>query len=151
MRTDDDVFDAEVLVGSGWCATPRDYSSLRVLTFNRDGQGEALYGYGQRIYAQVRFQYELREGGLLHLRYLPSPASVSHEAFEPIPGSDQKSIAYTLARGEFRGVESIVGWAFVCKWLLTLQESPWPAELTFPHPIPTAFYGYLSYEPRRSK
>ena len=139
----------EILIGSrSWSATPDDYSSLRFLTFGQQGRGEALYGYGQTIYAKVGFEFELLDGPVLRLRYLSSPSFARFQGFEPSPGTAEKLIAYTLVQGEYRGVESVVAWPFVCGWLLTLADSPWPAGMTFPYEVPTAFYGYRQDEPR---
>jgi hypothetical protein len=144
--------DFEVLTGThAWSATPHNYSSMRFLTFRPDGRGEALYGYGQTIYAKVGFEFELPGGSALRLKYLSSVAFAAFRGFEPSPDTAEKVIPYTLTRGEFRGVESVVGWPFVCEWLLALAESPWPAGMSFPYDVPTSFYGYRSDRPGESK
>lgn len=144
--------DLEILTGThAWSATPHNYSSMRFLTFKQDGHGEALYGYGQTIYAKVGYEFELSGGAALHLKYLSSPAFAAFRGFEPSTDTAEKVIPYTLVRGDFRGVESIVGWPFVCEWLLTLGDSPWPAGMTFPYEVPTSFYGYRRDEPREPK
>ena len=144
--------DLEVLTGSrSWSATPHDYSSLRFLTFEPDGRGEALYGYGQTIYAKVGFEFELSGGPVVRLKYLPSPPFAAFRGFKPSPDTAEKLIPYTLVRGEYRGIESVVAWPFVCEWLLTLAHSPWPAGMTFPYDVPTSYYGYRHDEPREPK
>ena len=134
--------DLEILTGThAWGATPHDYSSLHFLTFKRDRCGEAIYGYGQTIYAKVVFEFELAGGSVLHLKYLSSPAYAAFSGFAPTPENSEKSLHYTLVRGEYRGVESVVAQPFICEWLLTLGDSPWPAGMKFPYEVPTSFFG----------
>jgi hypothetical protein len=141
----------EILAGThAWAATPHDYSSTRFLTFGRDGRGKAVFGYGQTIYADVGFMFELVGGPALRLKYLPSRAVAAFKGFEPSTDTAEKLIPYTLVRGEYRGIESVVAWPFVCDWLLTLADSPWPADMTFPYDIPLNFYGYRRNEPRQA-
>jgi len=141
--------DMEILTGThSWSSTPHDYSSLRFLTFKPDGSGVALYGYGQTIYAKVDFEFELAGGSVLHLKYLDSPAYAAFKGFVPMPDNAEKLLQYTLAPGEYRGVESVVAQSFICDWLLTLSDSPWPAGMTFPYQVPTSFYGYRHDGPR---
>ena len=135
--------DMEILTGTrSWGATPHDYSSLRFLSFKSDGSGEAIYGYGQTIYAKVDFEFDLAGGSVLQLKYQHSPAYAAFPGFLPTPDNAVKSLQYTLVRGEYRGVESVVAQSFICDWLLTLNDSPWPAGMTFPYDVPKSFYGY---------
>jgi hypothetical protein len=144
--------DLEIVTGThAWSATPHDYSSMRFLTFKSDGRGEALYGYGQTIYAKVGYEFELSGGSALRLNYLPSSAFAAFRGFDPSPNTAEKFIPYTLVRGEYRGVESVIAWPFVCEWLLTLGDSPWPAGMTFPYEVPMCFYGYRRNEPCEPK
>ena len=144
--------DLGILAGTrAWSATPHNYSSMRFLTFNSHGHGEAVYGYGQTIYAKVGFEFELSGGSVLRLKYLPSPAYAAFRGFEPSPDNAEKLAPYTLVRGEYRGVVSVVAQPFFYRWLLTLGDSPWPAEMTFPYEVPTSFYGFRHDETRESK
>jgi hypothetical protein len=144
--------DFEILTGThAWSATPDNYSSMRFLTFKPDGRGEATYGYGQTIYAKVGYEFELSGDSALRLKYLSSPAFAAFRGFEPSRDTAEKLIPYTLVRGEYRGVESIVASSFDCEWLLTLGDSPWPVGMTFPYDVPTSFYGYRRNEPREPK
>ena len=122
-----------------------------ILKFDRDGHGLATYGYGQTIYAKVRFAFEVSAGSVLRLKYLPSPATRASQAFEPGPDNAQKLIRYNLTRGEYQGIESVVGWPFICEWLFSLDDSPWPAGMTFPYSVPKDFYGYRRNKPRQPK
>jgi hypothetical protein len=140
--------DLKLLTGSNWVATPGDYSSSRWLRFAADGSGQATFGYGQTIYAKVLFGYALAAGPTVQLTYLPSSAFGSFQGFEPIAGEPVRSIRYTLAAVNYSGVESVTGFSFVCGWLLTLAESPWPLGMSFPRPIPTEFYGHRVRSPR---
>jgi len=141
--------DAEILTGTrSWRATPHDYSSLRALTFKPDGRGEALYGYGQTIYAKVGFEFELSGGSVLRLKYLSSPAYAAFPGFAPSPDSAEKATPFTLVRGKYHGVESVVAQPYSYRWLLTLGDSPWPAGMTFPYEVPTSFYGFRHDEAR---
>ncbi len=151
MQSGVGAHDLGILLGSVWSATPHDYSSLRYLKFEQDGRGQAVYGYGQTLYAKIHFAFELTDDPALRLRYAASPAAKGFPAFEPSPEAAGKLIPYTLVRGEYRGVESIVAWPFVCEWLLTLADFPWPAGMTFPRGMPTQFYGYRRNEPRPAK
>lgn len=139
--------DLEILTGvRAWSATPHDYSSLRFLKFNPDGMGEAIYGYGQTIYAKVGFEFELSGDSVLRLKYLPSPAYAAFPGFEPSPQNATKATPYTLVHGDYSGVESVVARPFTFRWRLTLEDSPWPVGMTFPYEVPTIFYGFREDE-----
>jgi len=97
---------------------------MRFLTFNSDGRGEALYGYGQTIYAKVEFEYELTGDSILHFKYLPSPPLAAFSGFVPSPENADKSLTCTMVQGEHCGVESVVAQPYLFSWLLTLSDSP---------------------------
>lgn len=142
-----DQSDLAILTGTrAWVSTPHDYSSLRCITFTLDGRGEAIYGYGQTIYAKVDFEFELSGDSILRFKYLPSKPMRTVPGFDPTPENAEKSITYTLVRGEYRGVESVVAQPYLFSWLLTLSDSPWPTGMTFPYEVPTSFYGYRNEE-----
>jgi len=143
-----DQNDRDLLTGSNWVATPADYSSSRWLRFGADGRGEAIFGYGQTIYAKVLFGFELADGPTMQISYLPSPAFGAFRGIEPGLVSASRSISYTLTAVSYSGVQSVTGFPFECSWLLTVAESPWPPDMSFPRPIPTEFYGYRRFSPR---
>jgi hypothetical protein len=141
--------DFATLTGTrSWCATPGNYSSLRCLTFAADGTGQAIYGYGQTIYAEVRFAFELLAGPVLRLTYLPSPAGPRSPEFRPGPDNGEQLLPYTLTPGDYRGDMSIVRFSYVCGWRLSLASSPWPVGMALPYEVPTEFFGYRRQVPR---
>jgi hypothetical protein len=140
--------DIDLLTGSNWVATPSDYSSSRWLRFGTDSRGEAVFGYGQTIYAKVLFAFELAKGSNIQISYLASPAFGAFRGFEPNLETAARSIGYTLKHVNHSGVQLVTGRPFVCAWLLTVSESPWPPSMSFPRPVPTEFYGYRQFSPR---
>jgi hypothetical protein len=139
----DTAADAKVLVGGRgyWSATPATYSSLRFLRFAEDGTGDATYGFGQTIYAVIKFQWELSAPGRLRLTYLDSPPYQLFKGFTP-ESNRLKELDYALTEGEVSGVESIVAQPYRFLWTLELSDSPWPVGLELPHKIPRVFHGH---------
>lgn len=135
--------DLDILCTSwAWRGTPWDYNSLFSLRFRKDGLGEAVYGYGQTIYAIIRFQFDVQKPGKFRLTYLESPpGQASKGGFEPSPGNDSREINYRLTEVETKGVEPNAG-PFRYGWTLALDASPFPAELRFPFDPPLEYYGH---------
>lgn len=133
----------DILVGSrAWSATPGDYSSMVYLQFAGDGTGRLVYGYGQTIYAMLNIRFELPEDGQLRVHYLDAPKFQLFAGYSPPPGSAVKTLLYSLVEQERAVTESITASEFTFRWLLTLDQSPFPDTLTFPRETPLEYFGY---------
>lgn len=137
------MHDREILVGSrSWSATPWNYSSMRYIQFAEDGSGLLVYGYGQTIYAKIDIRYTLKPNRQISLQYLDSPPFQRFGGFTPDNQSGAKTLRYTLSENPVTTMENVTGAGSSFKWLLTFDEFPFPATLTFPHEMPLEFYGY---------
>jgi hypothetical protein len=145
MQAAPEQTDRDVLTASRWIATPADYASSRWLRFGADGTGEAVFGYGQTIYAKVLLAFEVPTAGTLAVTYLPSPAFGRMPAFAPAVGSGARLITYTLGGTTYSGSVSVIARPFRSQWLLTFAESPWPIDMSFPRPVPLEFYGGIEF------
>ena len=126
----------EVLTGCGtWPASPDNYSSLRSLRFDPGGAGQALYGYGQTIYAVIAFRFAVAEPDRLDLEYLKSPAYQRFAGF-PDDGNRCKSLRTELVPGTFGFTEHVTGRSSGFQWRLDLSGSPYPDGLVFPQVRP---------------
>lgn len=144
----------EILLGERgvWGATPWDYSSLRFLWFHDDATGQMLYGYGQTIYAEIRFEWRVTEAGLLWLSYRDSPGNgLRFEGFTPTEDDRVRELGLTLTPGYVAGHENILGRPFAFGWTMELSEPPWPASLNLPRTPPRIFYGHRRNEDQRDK
>jgi hypothetical protein len=133
----------DILVGSrAWSATPWDYSSLVYLQFVSDAAGQLVYGYGQTIYARLNIRFELPVAGQLRVHYLDSPKFQRFAGYSPPPASARKALRYSPVEQERAVIDNITGLGFTFRWLLTLDQSPFPDTLTFPHETPLEYFGY---------
>ncbi len=139
---DNAASDIAVLTGSGWAATPEDYSSMRTLHFTEDGLGTLTYGYGQTIYAIIKCRWSVPRAGVLELDYLESPAYQRFKGFVPDESNRHKELGYRLIEGEVEGVENIIARRFRYLWTLELSGSPYPEGLVFPYRVPTVYRGH---------
>jgi hypothetical protein len=139
----------EVLTGCGaWAATPGVYSSLRSLRFAPDGTGRVLYGYGQTIYALIECRFAVTEPDQVEWVYLESPPYQSFKGFRPDDGNGRKALRAVLTAGEFTFSQPMTSGSSVFRWRLDLDGSPYPEGLSFPHSVPTTFYGHGQAIPR---
>ena len=122
----------EILSGSdAWSATPDDYSSMRYLQFHKNMEGEAIYAYGQTIYAKDKFKYGVFEDNL---------ALLFKESEEEI------NIKYELVPCNYEVVESVTGIKSAYSWLLRLSKFPFVSGKSYPHGQPLDYYGYREVE-----
>jgi hypothetical protein len=139
----------EILTGrGGWAATPDNYSSLRSLRFAPDGSGRVLYGYGQTIYADIAWRFEVIEPDRLKLEYLESSCFQRFPGFRLDEANRRKVVGIRLIEGEFAFVENVTGQSRRFRWRLDLSASPYPDGMSFPYSVPTTFYGHVE---RRSE
>jgi len=128
-----------------WVATPWDYSSSRWIRFKGQEISDCCYGYGQTIYALIRFEFEITKEQTLKITYLESPA-ISEESyfqgFKPSSNNQFKEIKFQLKEEIFTGTKNITGREFKYFWKLQLSDSPFPEELIFPYETPLTFYGH---------
>lgn len=124
-----------------WRGTPWDYNSLFSLRFLPEGFGEAVYGYGQTIYAIIKFRYDIPAPGVLRLTYSESPPYQAFKGFVPSKVGESREIQYRLTKEEMTGVEPNAG-PFRYGWTLALDTSPFPTELRFPFGPPVTYYGH---------
>lgn len=138
--------DLEILTSSRlWVATPWDYSSSRWLRFKSDGESDCCYGYGQTIYAVIKFEFEITAENKLKIIYLESPPladGLYFKGFAPSQNNQTKEINFQLKEEIFTGTKSITGKEFKYFWDLKLSNSPFPDELSFPYQTPLTFYGH---------
>ncbi len=138
--------DFEILTTSRlWVATPSDYSSSRWLRLKSDEISDCCYGYGQTIYAVVRFQFEITTQNTLKLTYLESPplSETSHfRGYIPTTSNSTKEFNYQLVEKVTDGSHAITGKKFKHHWILTLDKSPFPEEIQFPYEVPLEYYGH---------
>ena len=136
----------EILTSSRFrAAAPWDYSSARWIRFKSDDKSECCFGYGQTVYAFIKFEFEITNEISLKIIYLESPAladGVFFKGFTPLQNNQIKEIGFQLKEEIFTGTKSITGAEFKYFWNLKLSDSPFPDELSFPYDSPLAFYGH---------
>jgi len=139
-----DIAQGDILIGGRgvWNATPWDYSSLRFLSFQSDGSGELIFGYGQAIYAVIKCRWKLASPGQLHLTYLESPPRLRFKGYHPREEFETRELELKLIAGEVAGADNICGLPYKYLWTLQLNEPPWPLDLEFPYEIPRVFFGH---------
>lgn len=138
--------DFEILTNSRlWVATPWLYSSSRWLRFKNNEISDCCYGYGQTIYAVIRFEFEIAAQDTLKLTYLESPAladGLRFKGFTPSPNNRTKELHYELTEKVSIYSHQITGEEKKYHWILTLNNSPFPEDLRFPNEVPLEYYGY---------
>lgn len=138
--------DFEILTTSRlWTATPWDYSSSRWLRFKSDEISDCSYGYGQTIYAVIRFEFQITAQNTLRLTYLESPAlaeGLRFKGFTPSQNNLMKELNYELLEKVSVYSHQITGEEKKYHWILTLDNSPFPEELQFPYEVPLEYYGH---------
>jgi hypothetical protein len=135
--------EIEVLTGSpSWSATPDNYSSLRYVSFERDGTGMLVYGYGQTIYARIDCRFEFPEAGRIRFEYLGTPQPQRRPPFQPTEANRFKDVGFSLAEGEKVFREDVTGFIFRFSWTLEFTAPPYPDGLSLPYQVPTVFHGY---------
>ncbi|MCY7344668.1 MAG: hypothetical protein LH614_00455 [Pyrinomonadaceae bacterium] len=138
--------DSKILTSSGlWVATPWDCSSARWIRFNSDDKSECCFGYGQTVYAVIKFEFELTAENTLTIKYLNSPPLLEgsyFKGFTPSQSNEIKEINFQLEEEIFTGTKNITGAEFKYFWNLKLSDSPFPDELKFPYEVPLTFYGH---------
>ncbi|MGI8494124.1 MAG: hypothetical protein ACR2L1_02265 [Pyrinomonadaceae bacterium] len=136
----------EILTSSRlWVATPWDYSSARWLRFKSDDLSDCCFGYGQTVYAFIKFEFEIMAENTLKIIYLGSPAladGLYFKGFSPSQNKKNKEIRFLLEEEIFTGTTSITGAEFKYFWNLKLSDSLFPDELNFPYEIPLTYYGH---------
>jgi len=142
----DNQNDFEILTSSRlWVATPWDYSSARWVRFKSGDRSECCFGYGQTVYAFIKFEFEIIAENKLKITYLNSPPladDLYFKGFVPSQNNPIKEIYFQLNEEIFTGTKSITGREFKYFWHLKLSDSPFPAELNFPYEIPLTYYGH---------
>ena len=138
--------DFEILTSSRiWTATPWDYSSSRWLRFRGDNKSDCCFGYGQTIYAVIKFEFEITTENNLKITFLESPALAENlyfKGFTPSQNNQIKEISFQLDEEIFTGTRSITGAEFKYSWNIKLNDSPFPDELNFPYEVPLIYYGH---------
>jgi HEAT repeat protein len=128
--------DIQILAASRWVATPWDYSSSRSLFFGADDVGNALYGYGQTIYTDTTFRWDLSQLGRLRLTYDGSATAPSRD------------LRYRLTFGVASGSRTLAAGTYQFNWTLELSDSPWPPNVEFSYGVPRVFYGLVTSSTR---
>jgi hypothetical protein len=148
------MLDFDILTTTrAWVATPWDYNSCIGLSFRTTGSSDMVFGYGQTIYAKINFRFSVNAPNELELIYQDSPAGEHFvQSFTPSESQRSKTIQYSLKEGQVNGVAANSG-AFRYYWTLSLDESPFPDELTLPHTLapgdlspPRRYYGHNQNE-----
>lgn len=114
---------------------------MRYLQFQPDGSGVAIYGYGQTIYAKIDFSYNV-EAKQLTLDYRHSAPFQRFEGFTPEGSNASRLLSFTVDQSDFIFGEDVTLAQFKFSAKLILNDSPYPAGLEFPYPVPTEFYGF---------
>ncbi|MBX7220752.1 MAG: hypothetical protein K1Y36_12455 [Blastocatellia bacterium] len=128
-----------------WETTPWDYSSCRFVNFHPDGTGKIVFAYGQTVYADIKFRFELPESGLLRLTFLHSPRIYPwSEDFVPTDLNRTKTTQFTLIEQEEHFPMNIVRHTKHVTHYIKFETSPYPEGLAFPYETPLTFYGYLT-------
>ena len=115
---------------------------MRYFQFAADDTGLAVYGYGQTIYAKLKFKFEFYDAGRIELVYLDSPPFQRFTGFVPTDANRNNNLAYSLNDDEQVITEDVTGIDYRFKWRLEFDCSPYPKGLKFPYDVPLAYYGY---------
>ena len=124
-----------------WESTPHDYSSMRYLQFQSDGNGLAMYGYGQTIYAEIAFRFSIADD-TLNLIYLNSEPYQHFLGFTPTDQTRCKTLLFKLTEGDYTFKMTVVRLKYRFSTKLSLSASPYPDGIDFPYSVPTDFFGF---------
>ena len=129
-----------------WSATPSEYSSMRFLQFQPDGQAELIYAYGQTIYAVCRCRWSVPVTGELRLTELAITGG-HLKGYEPSTSERDRDLTYRLTEVNASFEQPLTSSPpFEYRWSLELSEPPWPTGLGLPYSVPRVFYGRGSAE-----
>jgi len=115
---------------------------MHYLKFESDGSGSAVYGYGQTIYADILFQYELLSESTMRLTFLDSPPTVTFPGFKPDNETKIRCLDYELIEHQLVTCTTIVPRNYQFKWKLILSQSPFPDGVDLPRKLLLTYHGY---------
>jgi hypothetical protein len=140
----------------GWGATPEDYNAMNILKFSKDGSARLVLGYGQAVFADVSYRFEITSPGVLRLICVNSSSThfrhgqLGRRIVEAERNSPRE-LPYTLTSGEFRGEMNMGSengpFTYHFGWRLALERPPYPEATVLPFgQVPTIgvcrYYGY---------
>ena len=116
------------------------YNLIEALSFEPNGPGRLVLGFGQLIFATIAYHHAVRQPGLLELTYVESPGNrirtggtLTH--WSPSPGTTIE-VPFRLRAGDFSGnmdtgTES-GPFQYAFRWAMDLDAIPYSPELNLP-------------------